>query len=153
MVRLYLAICSEIDVVLKELCKEITFDFKGQNINEYRRVIVGELKGFSNQKVICYKFDLEFTSWEAWSEKSSPRWWSEHNKVKHQRNEFYNKANLRNVLESLAALYIVNLYLAFVRDKKLNQGFISSIDDTIPKLPVKLDLFCIKSLYTSIREY
>lgn len=152
MVRLYLAICSEIDVVLKELCKEISPDFNAENINHYRKIVIDEIKGFSNQEAICYKFSLEFTPWMSWNENISPEWWSDHNKVKHKRNEFYNKANLKNVLESLAALYIVNLYLSFVKDKKISQGFTFSIEDTIPKLPVQLDFFRVNTLFAYMRE-
>lgn len=152
MVRLYLSICSEIDVVLKELCKEISPELNANNINAYRKIIVNELKDFNSQEVICCKFDLSFTPWKSWENSITPEWWSSHNKVKHQRNEFYNRANLENVLRSLAALYLANLYLGFVKDKKLNPEFTFSVMDTIPKIPVQLELFRVNSLFAYIRE-
>ncbi len=152
MVRLYLSICSEIDVVLKELCKEISPKLSAKNINNYRQIISDELKDFNGQAAICYKYGLSFIPWKSWEENISPDWWSNYNKVKHQRNEFYNKANLKNVLESLAALYLVNIYLEFVKDKKLSHGFTFSIIDTIPKIPVQLEMFRVNNLFAYIRE-
>ena len=152
MVRLYLSICSEVDVVLKDLCKEISSDFNTKNITDYRQIISDELKDFNNQEAICHRFGLSFTPWKSWNKNNSPEWWSSHNKVKHQRNEFYNKANLENVLQSLAALYLVNVYLEFVKDKKINPQFTFSVIETIPKIPVQLELFRVNSLFAYMRE-
>jgi hypothetical protein len=152
MVRLYLSICSEIDVVMKEICKETLSNPKAKYIDEYRQVIKDEFNDFNNQKAFCQKFGLGFTPWQSWDKGISPKWWSNHNKVKHQRSEFYDKANLANVLESLAALYLTNIYLEFVKDKKLNPGFTTSIVETIPKIPVQLGLFRIDSLFAYINK-
>ena len=46
LVRLYLAIGSEIDVVLKELCKKINPKSKAIKINEYKETITPEIEGF-----------------------------------------------------------------------------------------------------------
>lgn len=150
--RLYLTICSEIDVVLKELCKEISSERSPENIKDYRKVISEELKEFNEKEAVCYKFGLRFVPWLSWNENISPEWWKDHNKVKHQRNDFYEKANLKNVLESLSALYLANLYLSFVKDKKSSQGFTFVVEDTIPKLPAQLEFFRVGSLFPYLRE-
>jgi hypothetical protein len=40
----------------------------------------------------------------------NPPWWTNHNKVKHERNKYYLEANLGNVLLSAAGLLIILTY-------------------------------------------
>ena len=45
-----------------------------------------------------------FSHWSAAPNYKSPDWWSPYNKVKHDRLLYYKDANLKNVLNALAAL-------------------------------------------------
>jgi len=64
------------------------------------------------------KSKRELSPWKDW-ENSTPNWWEKHNDIKHNRtgklvngkNKFnYQHANLYNVLNALAALYVLEKY-------------------------------------------
>jgi len=40
-----------------------------------------------------------------------PIWWQDHNKVKHHRDKHFPKANLKNCVNSIAALFVAVLHL------------------------------------------
>lgn len=67
--------------------------------------------GITNQKVAMK--DIELIPFMNWSLQpyNSPDWWTPYNNVKHKRIKNYKEANLKNVLNSLAALYILEHYL------------------------------------------
>ena len=129
--QLFLAICSEIDVVAKVIAKESNIDLGGTSIDSWGPALDNALPGLQDQRVL-FNDDYEVQPWKNWnhikvySEKKkkeywklankcrNPEWWNEYNKVKHQRTSicssgrtYYTKANLRNVVLSLAALRIV----------------------------------------------
>jgi len=108
--HLFLATCSEIDVVLKELSLLFT-DREANNINHYQRAIMGATSSFVAQRVLVPTYGLQFAPWVAWSNSASPDWWSSYNKVKHRRDIHYELTNLGNTLNSMAALYIAIFHL------------------------------------------
>lgn len=110
-IKQYQAICSEVDVILKTICKEININSKANNMEEYTSEVLNEWPEIIKQKVLIKEMELQpFLNWKV-SPYNSPDWWSPYNKVKHQRISNYKKANLKNVLNSLAALYILEQYL------------------------------------------
>ena len=145
-ISIFLSICSEIDSLLGEFCKIIQPDNKKTfTIADKIKIIISEYPNFTNHRVHTQfpietialvpfakykpnnKEEQEFSEW----------WWSDYNKVKHNRTEKtknkrhnnqteqpengrqteqsqnirynYQKANLKNVLNSIAALYIIIL--------------------------------------------
>jgi hypothetical protein len=104
--HLLLAASSEVDVVMKELCNLLSPDSKTENINGYRKVIKEHLPGIIEKKVVSAKFGLTLTPWDKWKEGKNPIWWQSYNKVKHERSVHFSKANLENVLNSIAGLLI-----------------------------------------------
>jgi hypothetical protein len=108
--RLYLAVCSEIDVVAKLLCARIDPSKKPDTITEYRSLIVGRYPHFSVLKIEMPAHALDFKPWSAWNSGTNPLWWGSYNKVKHERNTHYREANLGNVLESAAGLLVMLVY-------------------------------------------
>lgn len=108
--RLYLSICSEIDVVAKLLCTRIEFSKPPDNIHAYRALIIPKFPNFSKLRIEMPGHDLDFHPWAAWGSSENPKWWTSHNQVKHRRNEFYRDANLGNLLESAAGLLVLLVY-------------------------------------------
>lgn len=111
--RLYLTICSEIDVVAKLLCGRIAPSTKADDINQYREIIVPGYPHFSHLMVSIRPMSLEILPWLEWQTlegQKNPPWWSFHNKVKHQRDQYFSSANLGNVLRSAAALLVLLVY-------------------------------------------
>lgn len=54
-----------------------------------------------------------YKPFDGWTPNSKPSWWGDYNKVKHNRaeNDNIKLANLKNVFNALAALFILNRYL------------------------------------------
>lgn len=118
---MYQSICSEIDCLLKEVCKQLEGESKAGKIGAYCKVIQKYFKYFNNETVYFYKSRIELEPWKNWSDINAPTWWTMYNKVKHHRMEtdsttkrqYYKFANLGNVLNALAALYIVEEYYVY----------------------------------------
>lgn len=126
---LFLSICSEIDVLMKIYTKLFRRK-KTENIREYGSIILINRIFIKHQVIkILNSNDIELKPWVEWntnpdgSNKAndplniSPTWWKDYQKVKHNRvnadnNESNIKfANQRNVLYSLAALFIIEMSL------------------------------------------
>ncbi|MDZ5760353.1 hypothetical protein RAK27_17070 [Carnobacterium maltaromaticum] len=109
--KLLLSICSEVDVILKKIC-----DFEGskmKNVNDYLQKIIKKELMEKNNKVTLKSphSKLTLTPFDRWKETKNLSWWTDYNKVKHNRSENIEKANLKNVLTSLSALYLLENYL------------------------------------------
>ena len=123
--KLYLSVCSEIDVVGKFIAKSINsrFDLENANIKKWWAEIIEKLK-YKNQYL--YEFEVNFVDIKTiipWSnfnypsnpDANSPAWWGTYNDVKHNRTEtdknthkeFFTQANLNNVIDAFAGLYVL----------------------------------------------
>lgn len=153
--KLYQAICSEIDTLGKYLAKILDNSFdqdsRHNNINKWWYIVSNKLEitedikdgwikdkkvNIKNFKIMNYVLMIEDNPWKDFEleqyfnskgssclrhkEKShTPKWWHEYNKVKHLRTSLnqeneqinYAYANLGNVLNSLMALYILEIGL------------------------------------------
>jgi len=119
--RLYLAICSEIDVVSKLLCHKANPAAKLNGINSYRPIIVAKFQDFPSVEVRIPQSELLIIPWGDWRNGKNPTWWGQHNKVKHERDKFFYEANLENTLNALAGLLVSvgYLYAEDLRDHHL----------------------------------
>ena len=137
--QLYLAICSEIDVVAKAIVNDTGVVLNGTTIDSWGPELDYALPDLQTQCII-FNDDYEVQPWKNWnhikaySEKKdywkladkckNPEWWTIYNKVKHQRTtecspgrSYYTKANLRYVVLSLAALRIIeSKYIEILMD-------------------------------------
>jgi hypothetical protein len=112
-VRIVLAVGSEVDVVCKQVCRTINPKSKARNINNYRNEILTAIPHFPDFEVIIPRFGLSLHPWENWHDVTNgvPLWWTAYNKVKHNRESHYDNANLKNALNAIAGLFVVVLYL------------------------------------------
>ena len=123
MARILLAASSEVDVIAKQLCRKIDINSSADSINQYRNEIKSAYPKFPNFKVSISRFGLNLTPWEKWNESNGvPVWWTAYNKVKHHRDTDFHQANLKNVLNSVAGLFVITLY--FYKDKAENAELI-----------------------------
>jgi len=119
LVRLFLSVCSEIDIVMKTLCESYceesyNREMKGRrnpNIDVYRSVINQRFDLFYSIDVEIPKCSISRTPWKKFSEEGNPSWWQAHNDVKHSRRTNYQKANLANVIDAGAGLLVAIVYL------------------------------------------
>lgn len=110
MAHLFLAAASEVDVVAKQLCSAIGEEYKASNIEQYRSVLRDRFPDLERSSVFLPRYGLELKPWDNWRKDETPDWWRAHNSVKHQRGEHFSQANLKNVLNAMAGLFLLILF-------------------------------------------
>ena len=114
--RVLLACGGEVDVVCKQICKSISATSSAGNINSYRDEIQSSFPSIPSFPVTLPQFGLTLTPWDEWTKPNGvPLWWTAYNKTKHHRDAEYHRANLENMLNAIAGLFVMVLYL--YRDK------------------------------------
>jgi hypothetical protein len=109
--KIIVVACAEIDAILVELCKLIAPHEKPQSINQYFPIIHSKFSTFNNAKVDIRRDRLNLQPWEEWTDAKSPSWWGNgYNRIKHDRTNHFQKANLHNALLAVGALFLVILY-------------------------------------------
>ena len=119
--------CAEIDVLGKVFSKMLQPNFKGDKLSHYCKTITQIWPNFTKEEVLFKPIkEKPLIPWDKWTWKENtnrngiksitgdnPQWWRDHNQVKHNRTikENYKKANLRNAILSLAALFQVESYI------------------------------------------
>lgn len=118
-IKQYQAICSEIDVLMKSICRELNNNSANNMKDGYTHIILNEWSGIKQQKVKMKSIELQpFINWEAAPNYNSPDWWTPYNKVKHERVANVKNANLKNVLNALAGLFVLeNYFVKFIGDR------------------------------------
>lgn len=129
--QLYFAVCTDIDSILKHIRSNLNLEpVKQPNMGHHRKMllkhfpIIGQVKVFldiSNEKRTLQPFKL------LPNEDESFEWWSAYNDVKHQRPEKFNQANIKNLLNALAALHILNLLYAL----SLKEDYLINYENTL----------------------
>ena len=109
--RVFLSSCAEVDVILKQLCKALNGASTAGTINAYFPEVTARIPNFVGFEVLIPRFGLTLHPWQDWTGTQPPFWWQHHNKVKHHRHDHFEKANLKNCLNSVAGLYVAVLYL------------------------------------------
>lgn len=116
--RILMAASAEVDVVLKQLCLAIDSSSTANNINQYHDPVTGFISNFKTFKVTVPSQGLELQPWSSWTNSTPPLWWTANNKVKHERHQHFDKASLKNCLNSVAGLYISVIHLYHDQAKK-----------------------------------
>ncbi len=115
--KILMSSTQEIDVLLKQLCNR-----DGDNSsteNGYRCFVTKEYPKIVSLELQIPKYGLKFIPFAEWSLNKTPFWWTANNKVKHERHNQFSEANLNNLLNSVAALLLTNL---FYYKNELNEG-------------------------------
>jgi hypothetical protein len=107
MVRLLLIACSETDSLARQLCDYFEPAAEANRMDEYRAILRPLLTRLENGVVEIPRYGLTLKPWVNWSENHSPDWWTEHQGVKHRRNEDFGHANLANTLNAAAGLLLL----------------------------------------------
>jgi hypothetical protein len=108
--HIFLSASSEIDVIMKQLCLLIDPSQTTGNINEYKAVIKSKLADFIVEQISINRFELSSKPWENWNGSANPDWWKSYNNVKHERNNHFKEANLKNTINAVGALLITVIY-------------------------------------------
>ena len=133
-------ICSEIDVVGKEISYYFNPTFDGDNIKKWGYYVQRSLSGIESQRVI-FNHERTIIPWSKWTIEErtnkknqkylsyadgcgSPNWWKAYTDVKHARTSLddgrvnYHKANQKNVIDALAALFLINRLMMIHLDEE-----------------------------------
>lgn len=114
--RILLASAAETDVVCKQLCLKLDPTSVAESINQYRNEIRTAFPKIHEFEILFPRYGLSLIPWESWKDPIGvPPWWTAYNKVKHHRESEYHRANLENVLNSVAGLFVMILY--FYKEK------------------------------------
>lgn len=109
--RIIMASASEFDTVIKLLCKSIAPRERPEDILKYYPILSSKYPNFNSYKISIPRYRIFLQPWKDWSASSSPGWWSKgYNKIKHQRDSFFQEANLFNALNAVAGLLCGILY-------------------------------------------
>lgn len=106
--RIFMASTQEIDVLLKQICQKNGDG--SNNETDYRAFIPQKYPKITDIEVELIKYELAFTPFKDWKNGKTPSWWTANNKVKHQRHTHFNNASLKNLLNSVCGLMVMNLY-------------------------------------------
>lgn len=133
--KLLEAVCSEIDIVGKEIAHQIDSSFKildiSSNIQKWWFIIQNWYSEKKLEPVAIFE-DLHFSPWQGYKiveyinkkgvrklklkdGSKTPDWWASYNKVKHSRTladpdtqeQFFHRANLGNLCNAFSALYLL----------------------------------------------
>ena len=131
--KLFQAVCSEIDVVAKEIAVKLVPTFKvnkNTNIPKWGYILQNHLPDILTQEVV-FNHKQVVAPWKNWMYEQyydsknhlryrlkdgthTPKWWNAYNDVKHTRTKLaengninFSKANLGNLISSYAALFVL----------------------------------------------
>ena len=80
------------------------------NMDDFRSCIAPRC-AIADEEVLVRRYELSFLPWKEWRDDANPAWWTGYNKVKHDRDEHYRRASLKNALYALGGLFVLVLYV------------------------------------------
>ncbi len=159
--KLFQAVCSEIDVVGKEIAFQIDSTLYRQNgivvLNRWWYAVFSEFGKVLQNAEVNFYHTYTLSPWKNFETvkapnkdqyilkkpSKTPTWWTAYNKVKHHRTSIdketnkinFTKANLRNVSNAYAALYLLEKsYLSAIAGKgDLETMEVSKLFETKPQ--------------------
>ncbi|MDQ2691463.1 MAG: hypothetical protein M3Y68_05495, partial [Chloroflexota bacterium] len=117
-------------VITKATCNHLDPAANPKNIVGYRNVITRKLPEFAKEMIYLPRFNLKIKPWYHWTQGKTPPWWDSYNKVKHERNEYFAQANLKNVLYSMGGLLVAEFYFHKLKFQSENRPISSNKDVT-----------------------
>lgn len=120
--ELFLRTCTEFESVCKELLVDLgsTKNPSDMNIHDYKALETSFPLETVEIGVLTWRPDIKYLKpFQNWSTENPPlQWYSEYNKVKHNRNTEFSRANLSNLVQATGGLFAI-----------------LAITEALPKLP------------------
>ena len=110
------SVCIEFESLSKVLIKHHRPDVVVGNIGDIKKNLLEIFPNIGENKVIITRINENRYPFKEWAEGSKLEWWRAHTDVKHNRIKNYSLANLNNVLNAMAALIVIILYIGWFRD-------------------------------------
>lgn len=110
------AIGAELDVVFKVYLDVLGCEFENKRVNmgDYAKEILKDYPNIVGQVVRVRNKDINLTPFNDWDAKKAAQslyWWTAYTNIKHNRVTSFQEANLENTLNTLAALYLLEMKL------------------------------------------
>lgn len=109
--RIIIISCVEAEALFKSICKAIDPESKAGNLGQYKGMILKSYPQIVEAKIYPRRLRREVFPFEDWSNRDL-LWWDAYSDIKHNRKDHIKKANYINAVTSVAAVYILNFYLA-----------------------------------------
>ena len=117
--KIILSACSEIEVVSRLLCELIDpgcgFSLPGSRhmMKDIAQKIVKRFPNISTAKINIQSKDKAIYPFARWKNGKPDKllWWEDYNAIKHHRYSAFHRATLKNAIDSVAALIIIDSYL------------------------------------------
>ena len=101
---------TEAESVMKAICFELSNEEKGC-IGKYKETILDRFPKITTATVTISRLGYNIAPFDGWD--TGPLdWWNAYGAVKHNRGTDFDKANYRNAVTALSALYILIFYLS-----------------------------------------
>jgi len=137
--HLLFAAASEVDVIAKLVCAILDSAAPRNDINDYQAVIMAKMPDLASMQVFIPRYGLQLTPWDNWINSTNPDWWRSYNKVKHERDQYFHQATLKNALNALGALFALSF--SYYRLSLSVSGAPLSPKDTTRQLEPSATLF------------
>lgn len=105
---------SEFEIMSKSLCN--ICGEKAKNIVDISRILLKRFPMITQTEIMtAFYLGTPLENWKivADTKVCGLEWWESYNALKHNEVDSYRKATLENAVSSLAALYIIDLYLIY----------------------------------------
>lgn len=112
-IKQFLSVASEFENVAKVFCG-FNLSYRGTKINHVCNELFIRIEDIQSVEIAVKRTkNLSIKPFSEWNKSRAGDlfWWKAYNEVKHNRLENYDSGNLRNLLNSLGALYFMELYL------------------------------------------
>jgi len=119
-VSLLNSVCIEFESLSKILIKHHRPKTVVGTIGEIKQNLLELFPNFSENEVEITRLNESRAPFKEWSEDSKLDWWSAYTDIKHNRIKNYSNASLSNVLDGMAALIVIIVYLGWLRDSNYN---------------------------------
>jgi len=113
LMRLINSAVSEFEVVAKEICSQLQPEDNVEyyNISKIRDVILSAYPNLTQTEVRVLDMNYVFCPFLGWDQESRLNWWDTYNKLKHDRNNYFERANLQQAIYSVAVLKVMVMIL------------------------------------------
>jgi hypothetical protein len=142
---------SELDMAFKELCGAIDKRSDAGKINQYRSVIRKRFPSIHESRRYVRGYGLIIQPFSSWATGKTPDWWRlGFNKLKHERNRYFDNANLENALNVVSALMIILFHYYSIKEPNHREfGILEAPRLIIPYRPNNPD----GSVYTYLEDF
>jgi hypothetical protein len=109
--RLLMGAAAEAEAVATQFVGQLVTLPKNPNIDDLRAAFQKHYPKFNTMEILVPRASRKLIPWSAWAGSKNPEWWTAHNRVKHDRHNWFADASLVNTLNAVAGLLCLQLYV------------------------------------------